>query len=114
MPIPTSDRPFDRLASELVADELAADPTLGSTLGLTEYDELLPDLSAEAIAARERSEDAWLERFRALPDAEPDAEEQIDRDLGWSARGGRPARPNWADGHLSPEPQAGPAPSALF
>ena len=80
MPIPTGDRPFDRLAADLVADQLAAHPTLGSTLGLTEYDAMLPDMSADAIAAQERSEDAWLERFRALPDDDLDADERIDRD----------------------------------
>ena len=114
MPIPTSDRPFDRLASELVADQLAAEPTLGSTLGLTEYDELLPDLSAEAIAARERSEDAWLERFRALPDADLDADEQIDRDLVVMVLQGRAAKRDWADWRRSPDLYAGTALSSVF
>src|SRR5688500_8733849 len=114
MPIPTSDRPFDRLASELVADQLAAEPTLGSTLGLTEYDELLPDLSAEAIAARERSEDAWLERFRALPDADLDADEQIDRDLVVMVLQGRAAKRDWADWRRSPDHYAGTALSSVF
>ncbi len=114
MPIPTSDRPFDRLASELVADQLAAEPTLGSTLGLTEYDELLPDLSAEAIAAHERSEDAWLERFRALPDADLDADEQIDRDLVVMVLQGRAAKRDWADWRRSPDLYAGTALSSVF
>ncbi len=114
MPIPTSDRPFDRLASELVADQLAAEPTLGSTLGLTEYDELLPDLSAESVAARERSEDAWLERFRALPDADLDADEQIDRDLVVMVLQGRAAKRDWADWRRSPDHYAGTALSSVF
>ena len=114
MPIPTSDRPFDQLAGELVADQLAADPTLGSTLGLTEYDELLPDLSAESIAARERSEDAWLERFRALPDADLDADEQIDRDLVVMVLQGRAAKRDWADWRRSPDQYAGTALSSVF
>ena len=66
MPIPTGDRPFDRLVAELVADQCAANPTLGSVLGLTEYDESLPDLSADGVAARERAEDAWVDRLRGL------------------------------------------------
>ena len=61
MPIPVGDRPFDRLAAELVADQCTASPTLGSVLGLTEYDEALPDLSADGIAATQRVEDAWVD-----------------------------------------------------
>ena len=114
MPIPTSDRPFDRLAGELVADQLAAEPTLGSTLGLTEYDELLPDLSAAAIAARDRSEDAWLERFRALPEADLDPDEQIDRDLVVMVLQGRAAKRDWADWRRSPDLYAGTALSSVF
>ncbi|MEP6759909.1 MAG: DUF885 domain-containing protein [Sporichthyaceae bacterium] len=114
MPIPTSDRPFDRLAGELVADQLAADPVLGSTLGLTEYDGLLPDLSEQAIAARERSEDSWLERFRALPDAELDADEQIDRDLVVMVLQGRAAQRDWADWRRSPDHYAGAALASVF
>ena len=61
MPIPVGDRPFDQLAAELVADQCAANPTLGSVLGLTEYDEALPDLSADGIAATASAvEDAWV------------------------------------------------------
>ena len=63
MPIPVGDRPFDLLAAELVADQCAANPTLGSVLGLTEYDEALPDLSADGIAATQRAEDAWVARL---------------------------------------------------
>ena len=51
MPIPTSERPFDRLATELVADQFAASPTLGSDLGLTEYDEL----AAGPVRGRDRA-----------------------------------------------------------
>ena len=114
MPIPTGDRPFDRLAAELVADQLAADPTLGSTLGLTEYDELLPDLSAGAIADREKAEDTWLQRFRALPDDELAADEQIDRDLVTMVLQGRAAQRDWADWRRSPDHYAGTALSGVF
>jgi len=114
MPIPAGDRPFDRLAAQLVTDQLAADPTLGSTLGLTEYDDLLPDLSAGAIADREKAEDAWLERFRALPLDELDPDEQIDRDLVTMVLQGRAAQRDWADWRRSPDHYAGTALSGVF
>ena len=78
MPIPTGDRPFDRLVAELVADQCTASPTLGSVLGLTEYDESLPDLSADGVAARERAEDAWVDRLRDLDPADL-TDDELDR-----------------------------------
>ena len=114
MPIPTGERPFDQLATELVADQLAADPTLGSTLGLTEYDELLPDLSAGAIADREKSEDSWLDRFRSLPDEDLEPDERIDRDLVTMVLQGRAAQRDWADWRRSPDHYAGAALSGVF
>ena len=114
MPIPTGERPFDQLATELVADQLAADPTLGSTLGLTEYDELLPDLSPGAIADREKSEDSWLDRFRSLPDEDLDPDERIDRDLVTMVLQGRAAQRDWADWRRSPDHYAGAALSGVF
>ena len=54
MPIPTSERPFDKLATELASDRFEALPTLASDLGLVEYDHLLPDMSADAIRAGDR------------------------------------------------------------
>jgi len=67
MPIPTSERPFDKLATQLAADRFEGSPTFASDLGLTEYDHLLPDMSAAAIRARERRQDEWTRRLRDLP-----------------------------------------------
>jgi uncharacterized protein (DUF885 family) len=114
MPIPTSDKPFDQLAAGLVADQLAAQPTLGSLLGLTEYDALLPDLSADAIAGQARSEDEWLERFSGLADSELDEEERIDRDLVVMVLQGRAAMRDWAEWRRSPDMYAGTALSGVF
>src|SRR3954453_3902217 len=102
MPIPTSDRPFDQLAAELVADQLGAEPTLGSTLGLTEYDEMLPDLSADAIKARADREDAWTERLAALDGGDLEADERIDRDLALMVLRGRALLRDWAEWRRSP------------
>lgn len=54
---------------------------MASRLGVPGYDDLLPDLSAAAIAEQERREDRWAARFAALADDTLTADEQIDRDL---------------------------------
>ncbi len=114
MPIPTGDRPFDALAAELVADQCAADPLLGTVLGLTEHDGALPDMSAAGIAARERAEDAWVERLRGLDDGELSDDERIDRDLALMVLAGRAHMRDWADWRRSPDHYAGAALSSVF
>ncbi len=99
---------------QLVADQCAANPTLGSVLGLTEYDEALPDMSAAGIEARERAEDGWVGRLRALADAELSADERIDRDLALMVLRGRELMRDWADWRRSPDHYAGTALSAVF
>jgi uncharacterized protein (DUF885 family) len=113
MPIPTGDRPFDRLAAELVAAQLEAAPVLGSFLGLTAYDGALTDMSAGAIAARERADDAWKERFAALPDADLTADEQVDRDLVVMVLTGRQVMRDWQGWRRNPDDYAGPALNGL-
>ena len=114
MPIPVGERPFDRLVAELVADQCAVSPTLGSLLGLTEYDEALPDLSAAGIAARERAEDGWTDRLRALAEADLTEDELIDRDLALMVLRGRALMRDWADWRRSPDHYAGTALSSVF
>ncbi|MDP9397994.1 MAG: DUF885 domain-containing protein [Actinomycetota bacterium] len=114
MSLPAGDRPFDVLAADLAADQLAAAPTLASGLGLTEYDELLPDLSAEGIIARQRTEDEWLRRFERLPDERLEPAERIDRDLVVMALRGRRTMRDWADWRRSADTYAGVALQGVF
>jgi len=81
--------PFRTLADTFMKEEFDDSPTLASTLGLTEYDERLDDVSERAIRARIEADDAWLERFRAVAEDGLSAAERIDRDLLISVLRGR-------------------------
>ena len=114
MPIPRGGRPFDDLAADLMADQFSANPVLGSALGLTEYDTALPDLSADAIGARDRAEDDWSRRLSALTDDELTEDERIDRDLVLMVLRGRQVQRDWLDWRRSPDLYAGNALSGVF
>jgi len=114
MPIPTSERPFDKLATELAADRFEASPTLASDLGLTEYDHLLPDMSADAIRARDRRDDEWTLRLGDLPTGDLTDDEVLDRDLVLMVLRGNSLMRDWADWQRSPDHYAGPALSGVF
>jgi hypothetical protein len=105
--VPFGDRPFDQLAAELVADQLAAEPNLGTFLGIPDHDERVADKSEASIAARQRREDHWLERFSALDDTDLDLEERIDRDLVVMILRGRRLMRDWQGWRRSPDDYAG-------
>ena len=81
--------PLAPLVETFLKEEYEDSPTLASSLGLTAYDERLDDTSADAQRRRIERDDAWLERFRALPDADLSGVERIDRDLLVSVLRGR-------------------------
>ncbi len=80
---------FTDLTETFLKEEFAESPVLASSLGLTEYDEKLDDLSADAFRRHEERSSAWLTRFRALPDDTLSPAERIDRDLAASILRGR-------------------------
>jgi uncharacterized protein (DUF885 family) len=80
---------FASLVTTFLKEEYDDSPTLASSLGLTEYDEKLDDTSASAFKKRIASDDAWLDRFKAVADADLTASERIDRDLLTSVLRGR-------------------------
>jgi len=59
---------FADQAMHFLKEEYEDSPVHASSLGLTEYDEKLDDLSAAAFERRKASDLAWLKRFRAVPD----------------------------------------------
>src|SRR3954467_14920330 len=80
---------FASLVTTFLKEEYDDSPTLASSLGLTEYDEKLDDTSASAVKDRIASDNAWLDRFRTMADAELSPAERIDRDLLISVLRGR-------------------------
>jgi len=80
---------FASLVSTFLREEYDDSPTLASSLGLTEYDDKLDDTSASAFKDRIAADDAWLDRFKTMADAELTPAERIDRDLLISVLRGR-------------------------
>ena len=80
---------FTDLADTFLKEEFAESPVLASSLGLTEYDERLDDLSADAHRRHEERSAAWAKRFRAIPDDTLSENERIDRDFVGSILRGR-------------------------
>ena len=54
---------FRSLVDEFLQNEFETSPTTASYLGLTQYDDRLDDLSADAFAKRDADAQAWLKRF---------------------------------------------------
>jgi uncharacterized protein (DUF885 family) len=101
--VPISDNPLDVHVAAFVRDQLAAQPTDATLLGVAGYDHLLPDLSLEAIARRERADVVWSERFAALRSQTLTADELIDRDLVLSELRGRAVTRDWQRHLRDPE-----------
>jgi uncharacterized protein (DUF885 family) len=73
--------PFSALVRDFLAEQYREHPVRASGMGLTEFDDQLDDLSAEAYTRRADSARDWRERFAALDAADLTFDEAIDRDL---------------------------------
>ena len=63
---------FATLARDFLAEQYDEHPVRSSGMGLTQYDDLLDDLSGDAFERRAASATSWRERFAAIPDEAPD------------------------------------------
>src|SRR5207248_3655903 len=81
--------PFGSLVDTFLKEEYEDSPTLATSLGLTEYDDRLDDTSAARFQKRIERDDAWLDRFRGVGEADLSAGERIDRELLVSMLRGR-------------------------
>lgn len=80
---------FTELVDDFLRDEYEDSPVRASSLGLTEYDDRLDDLSEAAIRRRDARDDHWLEQFRTVDEGSLSFHEVIDRDLAISILRGR-------------------------
>ena len=71
---------FDELAASFLKEEYEDSPVSATSLGLTQYDERLDDLSRAAFERRVSDDRRWLAAFRAVPDEGLSDAQRIDRD----------------------------------
>jgi uncharacterized protein (DUF885 family) len=105
---------FDQLVDEFLNEEFEESPVGASGLGLTEYDDRIDDLSADAFGRRQTRAAEWGRRFADLPDAHLDHEERIDRDLAVAMMAGRSIMAEWMPWRRDPVAYSGPIANGLF
>jgi uncharacterized protein (DUF885 family) len=104
---------------DLLDADFAASPTTASGFGLTEFDERLDDLSADAFRARDADAGTYLRRLDAIGDVAPDGElltvdDSIDRDLARAVLTGRTVVAPFEGWRRDPVTYSGPVTSGLF
>ena len=105
---------LDQLVDEFLRQEFEESPVSASGLGLTEFDDRLDDLSAEAFDRRQSRAAEWSRRFAALTDAGLAPEERIDRDLAVAMMAGRSIMAEWMPWRRDPVTYSGPIANGLF
>lgn len=104
----------DELTNEFLDTEFAESPVRASGLGLTEYDELLDDLSEAAFERRRRADATWLERFQGVDERELGFDDRIDRDLVISALRGRQILEDFEVWRRQPDVYLNPGMTGIF
>jgi uncharacterized protein (DUF885 family) len=102
------------LVRDFLANEYEESPLLASSLGLTEYDDRLDDLSAAAFERRQRDGARWLETFQGVDPATLSFDEGIDRDLAIAALKGRAIDAEWQRWRRQPGIYLGTATHSVF
>lgn len=105
---------IDALIDELLSEEFERSPVLASSLGLTDYDERLDDLSAESMIERDAAAERWIGRFGALDAATLGTESEIDRDLAVAFMRGRTILADWAAWKRDPLVYSSPPLQGIF
>jgi uncharacterized protein (DUF885 family) len=107
---------FAQLVDDFLANEWDASPVTASYLGLTQFDEQLDDLSAEAFQRKDADAADYLKRFEAAAgdSGELTDEEEIDRQLAISAMRGRLISADWEAWKRDPTTYSGPILNSLF
>ena len=105
---------FSELARAFLDEEFADAPTGASSVGLTEYDDKLPDLSEAAFTRRSQRTADWLERFGALSDGDLSFNDGIDRDLAVASLRRRAIFDEWQAWRRHPDVYLNPGLSGVF
>ena len=105
---------IDELIEAFLAEEVEESPTTATRLGIDGHDDRIGDFSEEGFLRRQANDARWLERFRALTDADLSFDGSIDRDLVVSTLRGRELMHEWAVWRRDPATYLGPCLSGVF
>ncbi len=105
---------LSRLINDFLTNEFETSPITASGLGLTEYDELVDDLSAEAFHRRVSDAERFLALFEGVADDDLHIDEVIDRDLAIAMLRGRLIAADWQAWKRDPIVYSGPLLNGLF
>src|SRR5918994_5945286 len=105
---------FSELSNDFLDAEFDDSPVRASSLGLTEYDDRLDDLSESAFERRRQADASWLDRFRAVDRDDLTFDDTIDRDLVVSILRGRQIVEDWEVWRRQPDVYLNPGMTGIF
>ena len=110
---------LDSTLHDLLQADFASSPTAASGYGLTEYDDRLDDLSADAFRRRDADAGTYLGRLERIGDIAPDGQpltvdDAIDRDLASAVLRGRLILAPFEAWKRDPVEYSGPVTGGLF
>jgi uncharacterized protein (DUF885 family) len=105
---------FAQLARAFLDEEYEDSPSGASSLGLTQYDEQLEDLSEAAFLKRTKRTGDWLKDFGALDAASLSFNDAIDRDLAISSLHRREIFDGWEAWRRHPDTYLNPGLRGVF
>ena len=105
---------FADLADEFLDAEFADSPVRASSLGLTDYDERLDDLTEASFERRRMADREFLQRFSAVEDEGLEPDQLIDRDLVISILRGRQIMDEFEIWRRQPDTYLNPGMTGIF
>jgi uncharacterized protein (DUF885 family) len=105
---------FAQLARAFLDEEYDQSPTFASSLGLTEFDDRLEDLSEAAFVRRTQRTDHWMEQFGSLDSGDLSFDETIDRDLAIASLHRRAIFDGWEVWRRHPDTYLNPGLRGVF
>ncbi|CAN5593557.1 hypothetical protein BH23CHL7_BH23CHL7_20150 [soil metagenome] len=105
---------LSRLIDDFLLNEWQLSPIRASGYGLTDYDELLDDMSRTAFERRDADAAEWLGRFEAVGEDRLDEHSRIDRDLAIAVLRGRTILAEWQSWRRDPLVYTSPIMDSLF